>query len=122
MHFDEVAADYICDFTLIGRRTAEGLDARLFELHFIEGHEWPYCSMRLGINRGNFFHRVYRVKEILGRAYAETEPYPLYPLDRYFARRRGAAARPLASGPGDRRSALRPPVRLPVARALAAAA
>jgi hypothetical protein len=36
------------------------------------------------VDKGNFFHSVYRIQQKLGRAYRELEPYPLYPLSDYF--------------------------------------
>ncbi len=37
------------------------------------------------MSRGNFFHAVYRIMARLGAAFAETRPYPLYPVDEYFS-------------------------------------
>ena len=39
---------------------------------------------RLKLERGEFFHAVYRVQEKLGRVYRELKPYSLFPLDEYF--------------------------------------
>jgi hypothetical protein len=36
------------------------------------------------MDRGNFFHAIYRIEKLLGRAFSELQPYPLYPLDEYF--------------------------------------
>ena len=36
------------------------------------------------MERGDFFHAVYRIERKLGRIFAELEPYPLYPLPEYF--------------------------------------
>jgi hypothetical protein len=36
------------------------------------------------MDRGSFFHEVYRIEQKLGRIYRELEPYALYPLDEYF--------------------------------------
>jgi len=36
------------------------------------------------MDRGSFFHAIYRLEEKLGRVYAELEPYPLFPLRDYF--------------------------------------
>jgi hypothetical protein len=36
------------------------------------------------MDRGNFFHEIYRIQQKLGRVYRELEPYALYPLDEYF--------------------------------------
>jgi hypothetical protein len=36
------------------------------------------------MDRGIFFHAVYRIEQKLGRAFREVTPYPLFPLDDYF--------------------------------------
>jgi hypothetical protein len=37
---------------------------------------------------GSFFHAVYRIEAVLGRAMREVEPYPLFPFENCFGRRR----------------------------------
>jgi hypothetical protein len=36
------------------------------------------------MERGDFFHAVYRIQRKLGRIYRELAPYALFPLDEYF--------------------------------------
>jgi hypothetical protein len=57
---------------------------RIFRYHFILGADWKLCTRKLGIDRGTFFHSVYRIEQKLGRMFRELEPYPLFPLDDYF--------------------------------------
>jgi hypothetical protein len=76
--------EYIADFTLVARRALTEQEHRLFRYHFMLGADWKLCSRKLGIDRGNFFHSVYRIEQKLGRAFRELEPYPLFPLDDYF--------------------------------------
>jgi hypothetical protein len=76
--------EYIADFCLVARRTLDEEEHRLFRYHFLLGADWKLCSRKLGIERGNFFHAVYRVEQKLGRVLRELEPYPLFPLDEYF--------------------------------------
>ena len=76
--------EYIADFTLIARRHLTEEEHRLFRYHFLLGADWKLCSRKLGMERGNFFHAVYRIEQKLGRVFRELEPYPLYPLDDYF--------------------------------------
>jgi hypothetical protein len=67
----------------------------------------------LKIDRGTFFHTVYRVEEKLGRAFAETEPYALYPLDDYFGGTvRMGQAKAFISDPVKERAALKVPMLL----------
>jgi hypothetical protein len=76
--------EYIADFSLIARRTLDDFENRLFRFHFVLGADWRLCSRRLEIDRGNFFHAVYRIEQKLGRVFRELEPYALFPLDEYF--------------------------------------
>jgi hypothetical protein len=76
--------EYIADFTLISRRVLDDFEQKLFRYHFLLGADWKLCSRQLHIDRGNFFHSVYRIEQKLGRTFRELEPYPLYPLDEYF--------------------------------------
>jgi predicted DNA-binding protein (UPF0251 family) len=76
--------EYCADFELLARRVLNAAELRLFRLHELEGVQWPDAAPRLGLSRGNFFHAVYRVEERLGRAFSETRPYGLYPVDEYF--------------------------------------
>ena len=36
------------------------------------------------MDRGSFFHEVYRIEQKLGRTFRELEPFALFPLDEYF--------------------------------------
>jgi len=76
--------EYIADFSLVARKVLDADEHRLFRFHFLLGADWKLCSRRLGIDRGNFYHAVYRVEQKLGRTFRELEPYALFPLDEYF--------------------------------------
>jgi len=76
--------EYCADFVLLAKRILDPWHFRLFRIHFLGGRPWSRCIGPLRTNRGFFFHCVYRVQEILGRALAELLPYPLWPLDHYF--------------------------------------
>ncbi len=77
--------EYIADFLQIARRTLTDEEYRVFKYRFLLGADWRLCVRKLGIDRGTFFHIVYKVQEKLGAAYAETKPYSLYPVAEYFA-------------------------------------
>ena len=76
--------EYIADFCLVARRTLTDLEHSLFRYHFLLGADWKLCARKLGIDRGNFFHSVYRIEQKLGRVFRELEPYALFPVDEYF--------------------------------------
>ena len=103
----------MADFCLIAERTLGELENRILRYYFLLGADWKLCSRRLNLDRGTFFHLVYRVEEKLGRAYAETEPYALFPLDDYFGgAMRPARATAYISDPVSEREALRVPMLL----------
>jgi len=76
--------EYVADFCLVSRRTLDSFEYQIFKFHFLLGADWRLCSRRLNIDRGNFFHSVYRIEQKLGRVFCELEPYGLFPLDDYF--------------------------------------
>ncbi len=76
--------EYMADFCLIARRSLDDFEYKLFRYHFLLGADWKLCARKLGMDRGNFFHSVYRIEQKLGRAFRQTQPYPLFPLDEYF--------------------------------------
>ena len=105
-----VDEEYIADFEIIARRTLEPELHKIFRLHFVLGADWRLCSGRLGMDKGLFFHAVYRIEQQLGRAFRDTEPYGLFPLDEYFG---GTActAKVVVMAPREQLPALRPPLR-----------
>ncbi|HEY2845715.1 MAG TPA: hypothetical protein VGJ09_18790 [Bryobacteraceae bacterium] len=76
--------EYIADFCLVSRRNLTEEEHQLFRYHFLLGADWKLCTRKLKMDRGNFFHSVYRIEQKLGRMFRELKPYPLFPLDDYF--------------------------------------
>jgi hypothetical protein len=76
--------EYMADFCLVSRRSLDDFEYRLFRYHFLLAADWRLCSRKLGLDRGNFFHAVYRIEQKLGRIFRELEPYSLFPVDEYF--------------------------------------
>src|SRR5581483_8871885 len=76
--------EYTADFCLVSRRTLEESQYTLFKYHFLLGADWRLCCRKLKIDRGTFFHDVYRMEQKLGRTFRELEPHALFPLDEYF--------------------------------------
>ncbi|MGH9666212.1 MAG: hypothetical protein ACRD9L_17435 [Bryobacteraceae bacterium] len=81
------AQEFQADFLLIARRALTKQQYAAFRLYFLAGADYTLCCRRLQLDRGSFFHLVYRIEEILGRAFAETEPYALWPTEEYFGTR-----------------------------------
>jgi hypothetical protein len=108
--------EYIADFCLVSRRALNDSEYQIFKFHFLLGADWRLCTRRLNIDRGNFFHSVYRIEQKLGRVYRELRPYGLFPLEEYFKGTYQWAARSPRRSPASRPAPLRPPVAQPLAR------
>src|SRR5947208_8937664 len=74
----------MADFCLVSRRTLDENQYRIFTNHSLLGADWKLCCRKLGMERGAFFHEVYRIEQKLGRTFRELEPFALFPLDEYF--------------------------------------
>lgn len=102
------ASEYIADFDMAARRALDETEKKVLELYFLKDLIWRQCALRLQIDRGTFFHAVYRTMERLGRELALAE---IWPLDAYFGARRvkmrmGAGGAGAPEVPNFRRSAL----------------
>jgi hypothetical protein len=76
--------EYMADFCLVARRALNESEHRLFRYHFLLGADWRLCTRRLQMDRGNFFHAVYRIEQKLGLMFRELQPYALFPLSDFF--------------------------------------
>lgn len=76
--------EYMADFCLVSRRALEATEYQLFRFHFLLGADWKLCCRRLNMDRGSYFHRLYRIEQKLGRVFRELRPHALFPLDEYF--------------------------------------
>jgi hypothetical protein len=100
--------EYMADFILVSRRALSEFDFQIFKFHFLLGADWKLCCRKMNIDRGTFFHSVYRLQQELGRVFRELEPYSLFPLDDYFQGPiRAADSKPAQSSPLSR---IRPPL------------
>jgi len=112
--FSRMREEYMADFCLVSRRILNDQEHRIFRAHFLLGADWKLCCRQLKLDRGNFFHGVYRIEQKLGRAFADLEPYPLFPLEDYFsglAQKVVATVRPIEIRPPSPKGR---PVRVPL--------
>jgi len=112
--------EYIADFLLVTQRTLDPFEYQVFRFHYILGAGWSLCARRLGIDRGRFFHAVYRIQEKLGRTYRELRPYALFPIDEYFNGRTENTipiTAEIAGPPSLRRNSLNRRIPVPIKRA-----
>jgi hypothetical protein len=77
--------EFIADFCLVSQRTLNEFDYKLLRYHYLLGADWKLCCRKFQIDRGTFFHYIYRIENRLGRVFAELQPYALYPVDEYFS-------------------------------------
>src|ERR1035441_3927799 len=105
--------EYMADFCIVSRRVLDAEDYRLFDYYFLMGADWSLVARRLKMDRGNFFHAIYRIERTLGRTFAELKPYALFPLDEYFGGTvRKDAGRAQEAVPAQNRHHLEVPLRL----------
>jgi len=100
--------EFAADFCLVSKRTLSESEYLIFRYHFLLGADWKMCCRKLRMDRGNFFHAVYRIEQKLGRIFREIEPYALFPVDDYFHGPLKGASSCLAS---PKVIPIRPPVR-----------
>jgi hypothetical protein len=108
--------EYIADFCLVSQRYLNEAEYKLLRFHYLLGADWSLCCRQLKMDRGSFFHAVYRIQQKLGRAFREVEPYALFPLDEYFGgtfrkELSPESSKVLRMPVTNRRAALRPPLR-----------
>jgi hypothetical protein len=87
MSYGRKDEEYIADFCLVSRRHLDDVEYKVFKNHFLLGADWKLCCRQMKIDRGTFFHAVYRIEQRLGRVFRELQPYGLYPLEDYFGTR-----------------------------------
>jgi hypothetical protein len=90
--------EYVADFCAVSRRALDDQQYPLFRYHYLLGADWKLCCRVLKIEKGDFFHRVYRIEEILGRTFRELKPYALFPLYEYFGTSADASFHAASSG------------------------
>ncbi|MGA2581541.1 MAG: hypothetical protein ABSH24_36790 [Bryobacteraceae bacterium] len=117
MAYGRKVEEYIADFCLVSRNALSPLEYDIFRFHYLLGAEWKLCCWRLQLDRGTFFHMLYKIEQKLGRVFRELEPHSLFPLDEYFG---GTICndRPIAVAIVPKRKparVLRPPVGLSAA-------
>ncbi|MDP9171615.1 MAG: hypothetical protein M3N54_13440 [Acidobacteriota bacterium] len=106
--------EYMADFLLVTKKTLDEFEYKLFRFHFLLGADWKLCCRQLKIDRGLFFHFVYRIQQKLGRVFRELQPYALYPLDEYFGgvvKKVSPGGQKLLQMPSRDRNRLMPPLR-----------
>jgi hypothetical protein len=68
----------------VTKRTLSEAEYKIFNYHFLLGADWRLCCRKMKMEKGVFFHLLYRMMAKLGKTFAELEPYALYPIHDYF--------------------------------------
>ena len=77
--------EYLADFYLIAKRTLTEAEWDIFRFHYLLGANPELCQRCLRISKEDLQDACKRIEVALGRAFGETEPFGLYPLDEYFS-------------------------------------
>lgn len=85
--YGRVQEEYIADFEIIARRHLSPREWDIVWYYRMHEVDWERVAERVRMDRGAFFHSVYRIEQRLGRAFYETQPYGIYPIDEYFGGR-----------------------------------
>jgi hypothetical protein len=106
---------FTADFCNVSKRFLSESEHQIFKFHFLLGADEKLCCSRLKLGDGQLWHSVYRIQQTLGRAFAELQPYPLYPLSDYFGHSHAGGVKPCPV-PAARRDngPLTPPLALPL--------
>lgn len=88
-------AEYAADFVMLARRVLADrpVELAVFLAYHVEDLEWLVAVPRINqsihpprlLDRGSFFHAVYRAEGLLGAAIVESRPYSLFPPRDYFS-------------------------------------
>ena len=74
---------------------------KIFRYHFLLGADWKLCARKLGIDRGNFFHAVYRIEQKLGRCSGNWSRTRCFRWMNIFTARRGSDRARATTVPAD---------------------
>jgi hypothetical protein len=104
--------EFCADFCLVSKRVLDEREYKIFRYHYLLAADWRLCCATLKMEKGIFFHSIYRIEQKLGRIFRELQPYPLFPLDEYF----GGSVRGALSGKAWNVMSMPAPVRHPALR------
>jgi hypothetical protein len=85
--FGRKSEEYLADFALIAKRVlVDGtLEYRIFKAHYLLGADAALVRHQLRLDRQAFTATCDSIRQRLGRAFYETEPFSLYPVVEYFS-------------------------------------
>jgi hypothetical protein len=80
--------EFRADFWAVAHRALIGRPAlaETFDVYFAEERGARIAAAILGISTGVLFRRATDIKRLVGRAFRDVQPYPLFPSRQYFVR------------------------------------
>jgi len=75
--------EFRADVERLAAAALDETERTIWREYHVAGKEWREVAPRVGLERGNFYHAVYRIEKKLGRVFAELKPYPLWPWWEY---------------------------------------
>ncbi len=85
MYFSRKTEEYVADFCLICKRTLTPAEHTLFKFRYLLGADAALCARRIASTAQIVATQCYQIELKLGRAFIETKPFGIWPLDQYFS-------------------------------------
>lgn len=103
--------EFLADVLIVARRALKNQPQLLdcFNLVFVSGHPLQNVLRKLGCSERRLRDYLDTVRSVVGKAFVETQPYALYPLEIYFGNHYTVAPQPFPAHKVDRN-----PVRAPL--------
>lgn len=76
--------EFVADLEILAKRVLAPTDFRVWRLYHCYGAQYREACALLDMDKGTFFHAVYRVENQVGRAAREVRPYALFPIADYY--------------------------------------
>jgi hypothetical protein len=85
MYFSRKTEEFLADFVNVCRRNLTTEEYYKFKFHYLLGGDVKMVARHLRMDPSNLHHIFDRYEIRLGRAFRETTPFSLFPLDEYFS-------------------------------------
>lgn len=85
--FGQKQLEFCIDFELTAKQILTAAEWRLFQLHILGRLDWRRCALRLHMDKGTFFHHIYRIQNAVGLGLLINQ---VFPTRQYFDGRSAA--------------------------------
>jgi hypothetical protein len=76
--------EFRADFESTALRVLTEEEHRIYRYHFLLEADWRLCCRKLRMDRGTFFHAVYRIQQKMGAELLAMQPASMFPTSNYF--------------------------------------